>query len=188
MGTGNRARPDVAGDGTGHRTGPVARLRPGHRRDAPEPRTGGLADVAPHARRLGLQPAGPDRPRERGRAADGLVARPDTGQQSGHAAGLWRRHVHAEPGRRDPGHRCRQRWSAVGIPPGASRGPGGAHRGGAQSDQPKHRHPRHPDHRHQRRRLRLRPRGHVGPAGVGNPDPRLQDASGAPVLRPDHCW
>ena len=39
------------------------RLRPGHRRDAPEAGAGRLADVAPDARRLGLQPSGPDRPR-----------------------------------------------------------------------------------------------------------------------------
>jgi hypothetical protein len=34
---------------------------PGHRRDAAEPGSGGLADVAADARRLGLQPARPDR-------------------------------------------------------------------------------------------------------------------------------
>ena len=53
-----------------------------------EPAPGRLADVAADARRVGLQPAGPDRSRERRRTAHGLVARHGTRQPAGDAAGI----------------------------------------------------------------------------------------------------
>ena len=63
-----------------------------------DPAAGGLADVAPHARRLGLQPARPGRPRQRrhGCAWSGR-APSDRGQPGRDAAGLRRLVVHAEP-------------------------------------------------------------------------------------------
>ena len=152
--------------GRGARSGPGRRLRPGHRCDAAGSGPGGLADVAADARRVGLQPAGLDHARERRRSAHGLVARPERRHAGGDAARLRRRAVHAEPVRRHPGHRCRHRRSAVGVPP---RPPGRPRRLPLRGrHQPQRRHSRQPDHRQQRRRLRLRARRDDGRAGVGD--------------------
>ena len=60
---------------TGAGAQPADDLRAGHGRHAPGPGRGRLADVAPYARRVGLQPPGPGDPGQRGRAADGLWSR-----------------------------------------------------------------------------------------------------------------
>ena len=67
-----------------------------------------------HPRRLGLQPARPDRPRQRRRPPHGLVTRPRPRQQPGHAARLPRGDVHAEPRRHHPGPRRGHRRPPLG--------------------------------------------------------------------------
>ena len=145
-----------AGAGAGRRAGGAARaVRPGHRRDAGGPGAGRLADVAAHARRLGLQPPRPDRHRQRRRAAPGLVPGAERRQPGGDAAGLRRRPLHAEPARRHPGHRRGDGRPAVGVPPRAA---GRRRRLRRRVDgQPEHRDLRAPRHRHEHRRLPLRP-------------------------------
>ena len=96
------------------RAEPACAVHAGHRRDAGEARSGQLADVATHARQLGLQPARSGESLERESAADGLVARDGTGQRAGSdAARLQRRDVRAEsqrlhlpPSRRAPAGCC----------------------------------------------------------------------------------
>ena len=51
---------------------------------------------------------------------------------------------------------------------------------------PQPRHLRQPDHRHQRRRLRLRPRRRNGRTGLGDRDPRLPGPPRQPDFRPHH--
>ena len=160
------------------------RVRPRHRRHAPEPRAGRLADVAPHARRLGLQPPRPDRPRQRGRPADGVDARPGHRRPGGDAAGVRRPALHAEPEGPPAGHRRGDRRPALGVPP---RHPGGRppHHGRADRQQPQRRHPRAADHRHRQRRLRLRARRGHRRAGLGDRDLRLPGPPGAPLRGAD---
>ena len=138
--------------------------------------------MAADARRLGLQPAGLDHAGERRRPAHGLDAGDAGRHAGGDAARLRRRALHAEPLRRHPGHRRGHRRPAVGVPPRPPGRPGRLPVRGRH--QPQHRHPRQPDHRQQRRRLRLRPRRDDGRAGVGDRDPRLPHAPGQPDLRP----
>ena len=138
--------------------------------------------MAPDARRVGLQPAGSDRPRQRRRPPHGLDPRPARGEQPGDAPRVRGRALHAEPRRRHPGARRRHRRPALGVPAGPSRRSRGARHLGALPDQPQHRHPRPVHHRHQRRRLRVRPRRRDRPPGLGDGDPRLPDPAGAPVV------
>ena len=173
-----RRRGRCAGPGAGRE------LRSGHRCDVAEPRSGGLADVAQDARRMGLQPPGRDHAGQRRRPAHGLVAGVAARHAGGDAARLRRRAVHAEPARRHPGHRRGHRRPPLGAPPRDPR-----RRRGLPlrlRDQPQHRHPRQPDHRHQRRRPCLRARRDDRRAGLGDADPRLPDAPGQPDLGPDH--
>ena len=97
---------------------PGARPFAGHRRDAPESRPRRLVELAAHARRLGLQPAGSDRPGERRPVAArvGLAARTRT--QPGGAAGARRGDVHPEPPQRRAGGRRGDRGPHLGVPPG----------------------------------------------------------------------
>ena len=112
---------NLGGAAPRRRTGRIARaVRPRHRRDARGSGAGRLADLAPHAGRLGLQPARPDPHRQRRRAAPRLDPRTGRGQPARDAAGLRRRAVHAEPERRHPGHRRGDRRPPVGVPPRAA--------------------------------------------------------------------
>ena len=82
--------PDCADQPTGgHEWQPS--LRAGHRRNALEAGPGELAVVAAHARRLGLQPARPDRSQQRVATQDGVDARPGHRQRGSDAARLRRR-------------------------------------------------------------------------------------------------
>ena len=169
---GRRHLPGVRGSGLAGRQRAVRRrLRAGHRRHAGGARAGRLALVAPYARRLGLQPARPDRPRERRHATHGLVSRPHRGQPGRDAAGLRRRALHAEPRGRHPGHRRRVRRPRLGVPQGQSRRRHGVRR--EPHHQPQHRDLRPSHHRHQRRQPRLRSRRRDRPARLGDPDSRL---------------
>ena len=122
-----------------------------------DPAARGLAHVAPHPERLGLQPAGPDQPRERERPAPGVDPRPVGRLPGRHAPGLRRHPVHAEPERPPAGDRRGDRRPPVGVPAG---GPGRC-RGGAgrraRLGQPQRGDPRERDHRHGERRLRHMP-------------------------------
>ena len=182
---GRRHRPGAPADARARRPRTDRRgLRARHRHHAGRPGARRLALVAPHTRRLGLQPARSDRPRERRYAAHGLVSRPDGGQPGRNAAGLRRRALHAEPGRRHPGHRRRNRRPRLGVPPGQSRR---RHRVRRQPHhQPEHRDLRPAHHRHQRRQPRLRPRRRDRPARLGDADPRLHEESRAAFFRTDH--
>ena len=162
-------------------------VRAGHRRDAAGASARRLAHVAPHPGRLGLQPARSDRPRQRRRPAPGLVPRPARRRAAaGHAAGLRRRPLHAEPERRHPGHRRGHRGPALGVPAAAARRRLRAHHARRVHDQPQPRHLRRVDHRHQRRRVRLRPRRKDRRAGMGDSGARLPDPSGQSEHRADH--
>ena len=70
--------------------------------------------MAAHDRRVGLQPARPDRPRECRRPAHGVVARAHRRVPVGHAARLPRGALHAQPRRRHPGHRRRRPATSSG--------------------------------------------------------------------------
>ncbi len=173
VGTGRHAHP-VGADPTARRgAGPGRRrLRSRDRRHAPRPGAGGLADVAADPRRVGLQPPRPDRPVEHRRPAPRVDAGPDPRQPAGHPARLPRRALHAEPGRRHPGHRRRDRRPRVGAPARSAR----RHlrpRRPARRHQPQPRHLRPAHHRHQRRQLRLRPRRGDRRDRLGDPHPRL---------------
>ncbi len=169
--------------GPGRRAGPVRRrLRARHRRHAPGPRAGRLADVAPHPRRLGLQPPRPDRPRQRRRPAHGVDPRPHRGAAAGHAARLRRRPLHAEPRRRHPGHRRGHRRPRLGAPPRGARRHRRLRLQHPLGEQPEHRHLRLDHPRHQRRRPHLRPRRRDRPDGVGDAGARLPDPSRDPEL------
>ena len=133
----------------------------------------GLADVAPHHRRLGLQPPRRDRPRERRRPAHGVVAGAHPGVPVGHAARLPRGAVHAQPQRRHTGHRRGDRRPHLGAPARRARRRRRVPAGWPGDQQPQHRHLRPAHHRHQRRHPRLRPRRRVRRDGVGDAGPRL---------------
>ena len=154
------ARPRGGGRGAPGcpRAVPAGGVRSRDRCDAAGARARRLADVAPHPRRLGLQPARRDRPGQRRRPASGLVAGPPPGRPpAGHAAGVRRRPLHAEPERRHPGHRRRDGGPPLGAPPGPPRRCVRAHHARRLHDEPEPGHLREPDHRHQRGRVRLRP-------------------------------
>ena len=161
------------------------RVRAGDRRDAPGPRPRRLADVAPDAGRLGLQPAGPDRPGQRGRSAHGLDARAGARTAGGHAAGLQRRPVHAPGERRDRGDRRGDRRPPMGAP---ARSAGGRLRLRRRqlAQQPQHRDLRPLHHQHQRRQLRVRPRRCDRRDRLGNADLRLPGNAGRAQLGTDH--
>ena len=135
---------------------------------------------------LGLQPARPDRHGQRRRAAHGLDAGAHRGLSVGHAAGLRRRDVHAEPERRHPGARRGNRRPRVGASP---RHPGRRRRvpvRGARLQQPQHRHPRPADHRHDRGRPHPRARCRDRRDGMGDTGPRLPGKPGDAGRRPHH--
>ena len=161
------------------------RLRAGDGRHAAGSRSGGLADVAPHPRRVGLQPAGPGDAGERRRDPARLVARPDGRHAGGDAAGLRRRALHAERQRRHPGHRRGERRPAVGVPPR----PAGGRLRVRRRQRPQHaehRHLRPAHHQRQRRRLRLRARRGDRRDRLGDADLRLPGDTGRPQFRSDH--
>ena len=139
--------------------------------------------MAPHARRLGLQPPRPDRPGKRGRPPHGVDARALRRHAAGHAACLRRRPVHAEPARRRTGARRRHRRPPLGVPPRAARRPGGVPAARPERSQPQPGHLRDDDHRYQLRRLRVRPRRGHRPTRLGDGDPRLPGPSGPPDVR-----
>ena len=89
--------------------------RTGHRRDAPESGPGRLAELAANARRLGLQPARPDRSRQRPPAAASLGVASGSGAESGDAARTRRGDVHPESRQQRAGARRRDRRAALGI-------------------------------------------------------------------------
>ena len=180
-----RGRRLVAGSGSGlcRRTdGAGGGLRSRHRRDASQSGAGRLADVAPHRRRLGLQPARPGHARQRRCAAHGLVACAGFGQPGRDAPGIRGRPVHAEPQRRHPGDRRGHGRPALGIPAR----PSGRRRRVRRRlvDQPQHRHLRLQHHRYERRRLRLCPRCNDRAARLGDRDPRLHREPGPALVRP----
>ena len=182
---GPRRRVPHAGAGSGS-DGGRRRVRPGDRRDAPEkPGPRRLADLAPDAGRLGLQPAGPDRPGERRRPAHGLDARARAGAPGGHAAGLRRRPLHAPGERRHRSDRRGDRRPDLGAPARPARGRLPARRR-QLAQQPQHRHLRPVHHQHQRRQLRLRPRRRDRRDRLGNADLRLPGDPGRAQLGADH--
>ena len=161
------------------------RLRTGHGCDAPGSGPGGLADVAPHARRVGLQPAGPGDARERRRPPARLVAGAHGRHAGGDAAGLRQRALHAQRQRRHPGHRRGDRRPPLGVPPR----PAGGRLRIRRRQRPQHaehRHLRPAHHQRQRRRLRLRARRDDRRNRVGNADLRLPGDTSRPQLRSDH--
>ena len=127
-----------------------------------KPGPGQLADVAPNARQLGLQPAQRGQSQQRLAVEDGLDSRhrhrPDTG---GHAARLQRHDVHPEPGRPHHGDGRQDRRSEVGVPAQVSRGRQRRH-------QPQHGDLGNDAHRRGRRQHRLRRRCADGQPGLGN--------------------
>ena len=139
----------------------------GDRRDAAEARPRALADVATHARQLGLQPARSGEPLEREPAADGLVARDGTGQRTGgDAARLRRRDVRAESQRLHLSPRREHRQTAVGVPAQAASRSREVPAVLLHQSQPRDLRQHH--HRHERRRLHLRARRADRQAGVGD--------------------
>src|SRR2546426_1706945 len=90
-------------------------VRTGNRPDARESGSGGLDDVAPHAQRLGLQPAQPDQSQQRRAIENGLVARDGTRSPGGNTPGLPRCDVSAEPGRLHRGDECRHGRVDLGL-------------------------------------------------------------------------
>ena len=157
-----RSRPGdgIAGQGAG----------PGHdsgnRRDAAASRPRRLAELAAHARRVGVQPARRDRPRQRGRAPARLVLGPRTRGVADDAARARRRPVRREPGQRGPGARRAHGRLPLGASPGDRRA---TPRRGADA-QPGHlRGPGHPEHRRCAHRRPGRPDGRaaLGYAGRG---------------------
>ena len=146
--------------------------RPRDRRGAARSEPRRLADVAPDARRVGLQPPRPHRPAERGRAPHGVVPRPHRRAAAGNAPRARRRDVHAEPQRRHPGDRRGLRRPALGAPPGGARRHLRLHLRPV-GEQPQPGHPRHVHPRHERRRPRVRARRGHRTAGVGDADRRL---------------
>ena len=142
--------------------------------------------MAPHHRRLGLQPPRPDRPRERRRPAHGLVAGAHPGVPVGHAARLRRGAVHAQPQRRHPGHRRGDRRPHLGAPARRARRRRRVPAGRPLDQQPQHRHLRPAHHRHERRHPRLRPRRRDRRDGVGDRGPRLPRELGHAGRGPDN--
>ena len=121
---------------------------------------------------VGLQPPRPGEPRQRGRAADGVVARPAAGHPGGHAAGLRRCGLHADGHRHHPGPRRDQRRPHLGVPPRPARRRLRVRRR-QRPQHAEHRHLRPADHQHQRRRLRLCPRRRDRRRRLGDADLRL---------------
>ena len=78
-------------------------FRTGHRGDASRPGPRRLADVPAHLRRPGSQPARPDRHRQRGRSAPGVVVGDGGRRESADAARVRRRHVPGQSGQHHPG-------------------------------------------------------------------------------------
>ena len=144
-----------------------------------------MAHVAADARRVGLQPAGSDRPEQRRRPAHGLVARTHRGAPAGHAARPRRRDVHAESGRRHPGDRRGDRRPALGASPGGARGHRRIRLQQPLAEQPQPGDLRLVHHRHERGRPRLRPRRGDRPAGVGDRDSGLPGEPRHAELWPD---
>ena len=183
---GDRARGPDAGVAARQRVGPVReRVRPRHRRDAPRSGPRGLADVAPHPRRVGLQPAGPDRPRQRGPAPHGVVARARDGAAGGHPARLPRRPLHAAVERRHRGHRRGDRRPDLAASPQPARRRLRLRRR-QRPQQPQHRHLRPVHRQHQRRRLLLRARCRDRRDRLGDADLRLHGDAGGAQLGPHH--
>ncbi len=173
-------------DGVGDRSDTVSRhVRPRHRRHAPESRPGRLADLATHPRRVGVQPARPDRPRQRGRSAHGVVPRPRARPPGGHAAGLRRRPLHAAGERCHRGHRRGDRRPDLAAPPEPARRRLRLRRR-QRPQQPEHRHLRPVHHQHQRRQLRVRPRCRDRRDRLGDADLRLPGDTGGAQLGPHH--
>ena len=174
----------------GHRPAcrrPVRRLvRSRHRRDAGRPGPGGLAPLASHPERLGVQPPRPDRSGERGGPHPGLVARAGGGEPAGDAARLRRGHVLPESEQRHPGDRRCDGRSPVGVQAADPR----RHRdlrGRPGDGEPQSGDLRGADHRHGERRLRLRPRRGDRRTGLGDPDRRLRGGAGEALDRADRC-
>ena len=141
--------------------------------------------MAADGERLGLQPARSDRPRQRARAPDGLVARARAGAPGGDAARLRRRVVRAAGERHHRSDRRGDRRPEVATSPRPARRPLRP-RGGERRHQPEHRHLRPLHHQHQRRRVRLRTRRRDGRDRLGNADLRLHGDLGPAQLRTDH--
>ena len=168
------------------RVGPVrGGVRARHRRDASRSGARGLADLAPHPRRVGLQPPRPDRPRQRGPAPHGLVARARGGAAGGHAARVPRRAVHAAVERRHRGHRRGDRRPDLAAPPQPARRRLRLRRR-QRAQQPEHRHLRPVHRQHQRRRLLLRARRRDRRDRLGDADLRLQGDTRGAQLGPHH--
>ena len=132
--------------------GPGPGLHPGHGCRSAEPGSRGLAQLAAHARRVGLQPARSDRYRQRLRPAAGLVLGPRAGRVADDAARARRRHVPRQPRQRGAGPRRADRRLHLGAPPRDGRA-AAARRADAQPG-----HLRGPDHPQHGRRAHRRPR------------------------------
>ena len=106
----------AAAAGRRRRPRPGRAVRAGDGRDAAEPRSGRLAALAAHARRLGLQPARPDRPRQRAPAAARLVHPAAARPEPAGPAGPRRPDVHPESARLRAGGRRGDRGPPLGVP------------------------------------------------------------------------
>ena len=155
------------GDGAS-RPGAGPGRHPGHRRDAAGPRPRRLVELASHPRWMGVQPARPDRPEQRGRAAARLVLGPRARGVADDAARARRRHVCRKPGQRGPRPRRAHGRLPVGVPPRDGRA---APERGADAQPCRLPGPGHPEHRRRARRRAGRPdrRGALGHAGRRRP-------------------
>ena len=100
------------------------RLPTGHRRAPAQSGSGRLGALAPHPRRLGVQPAEPDQPAECRPAPARVVLVHASRVQSADAARLQRHHVSPQPRQHRAGARRRHGGPALGISPGVSGGAG----------------------------------------------------------------
>ena len=150
-----------------------------HRRGAPEPASRRLADVAPDAEQLGLQPAPGHHREQRPLSADGVDARSRAWPPGGHAARARRRDVLPQSPRRRRSHRRQDRRSEMAVPSQAARGSQQVLSGARHQPEPGDL--REPHHRHECRRLRLRLERPDWRARVGDEDPRLPEGRPADV-------
>ena len=114
----------MAGLWAAAQSAPDQRLQTDHRRAAAQSGSGRLGELAPHPRRLGVQPAEPDQPAECRPAPARVVVGHAAGLQPADAARLQRHHVSPQPEQHRAGARRRHGRSALGISPGVSGGAG----------------------------------------------------------------
>ena len=96
---------------------PGCPIHAGDRRDAGQPRRGRLAQLAAHARCVGVQPAGPDQHGQRASAPARLGLAAGAGRQPADAARVRRRDVHRESEQHHSGARRGYGRPALAVRP-----------------------------------------------------------------------